>query len=187
MEAQKQTRPLSEFHERCRQEGIPFTVQRRRVYEVLLGRTDHPTADQIFEAVQEDLPGISRMTVYRVLDLLLRLRLLKKVCHPEATARFDPNTEPHHHLVCTACGRLVDFEERRLDRLHAPAAAQEVGFHIDDHVVQFRGVCASCQANEKQRAGTKPSPCGRRAVREGARGAAAEGRARRGRGKENPQ
>lgn len=127
---------------------MPFTVQRRRTYEVLLARTDHPTADQVFEDVRGEMPDVSRMTVYRVLDLLVRCGLVKKVSHPGTAARFDPNLKPHHHLVCLRCGKLIDFEERNLDGLEVPRAAQRLGFEVNDHFVQFRGICAECREQE---------------------------------------
>ena len=62
---------LQEFEETCRRKGLPLTVQRRVILEAVLQRDDHPTADQIYEAVQERIPQLSRTTVYRVLDALL--------------------------------------------------------------------------------------------------------------------
>ena len=141
-------RKIEEFRQRCREEGIPFTVQRRRTYEALLARDDHPTADRVHEDVGALLPGVSRMTVYRVLELLVRFGLVKKVCHPGASARYDPNRLPHHHLVCLRCNRLIDFEEGAFDGLRAPAAARRHGFEVKDHFVQFRGVCADCAGKE---------------------------------------
>ena len=61
---------LSEFEKLCRNRGLPLTVQRRVVLQVVLEHDDHPTADQILEAVKDRVPGISRTTVYRSLDTL---------------------------------------------------------------------------------------------------------------------
>ncbi len=133
------------FRERCRQRGVPFTIQRRVTYEALLGRTDHPTADQVHEDVRDVLPGVSRMTVYRVLELLVDVGLVKRVCHPGVAVRFDPNARPHHHLICLRCSTLIDFEERGLDALRSPRAARRMDFEVRDHTVQFRGICARCR------------------------------------------
>jgi Fur family peroxide stress response transcriptional regulator len=128
----------------CRSEGLPVTVQRRAIYELLAGRTDHPTADQVWEAARVRLPGVSRTTVYRVLDTFVRLGLVVRTPHPGAAVRFDPRTERHHHLVCTVCHRVLDVESSRLDAVALPDTAT-LGFEIDDFSVHIRGVCAACR------------------------------------------
>ena len=86
----------------------------------LMHRHDHPTADQIAEDVAIRLPGVSRTTVYRVLDTLVRISIARKVCHPGAAARFEVESHRHHHLVCVQCGRMIDLEDPRLDKLPFP-------------------------------------------------------------------
>ena len=104
----------------CRERGLPVTTQRRAVLDVLLQRTDHPTADQIFDAVRKRNPQISRRTVYRVLDTLAELGLIRRVHHPGGTARYDAKTHRHHHLVCIHCNKIVDLESPALDQLSLP-------------------------------------------------------------------
>jgi Fur family peroxide stress response transcriptional regulator len=136
------------LQELCRQRGIPFTVQRRATYEALLSRADHPTADQVYEEVQATLPDVSRMTVYRVLDLLVDMGLVKKVSHPGCAVRFDPDERQHHHLVCLECNKILDFQEGVLDDLKVPRAARRLGFEVSGYYVQFRGLCADCRQKE---------------------------------------
>ena len=111
---------LKRLEEVCRERGLPATTQRRAVLEVLLQRTDHPTADQIFDAVRKRNPQISRRTVYRVLDTLAEFGLIRRVHHPGATARYDAKTHRHHHLVCIQCNKIVDLESPALDQLSLP-------------------------------------------------------------------
>lgn len=134
----------------CRAHGLPVTVQRRAIYELLAGRTDHPTADQVWEAARARLPGVSRTTVYRVLDTFVRLGLVVKTPHLGSAVRFDPRTERHHHLVCTECGRVVDISSARLDRVALPDAAAH-GFEVDDFSVHIRGRCAACRRGRRAR------------------------------------
>jgi Fur family peroxide stress response transcriptional regulator len=148
MKAQDRQARIDAFRNRCRSSGIPFTVQRRTTYQVLLDRTDHPTADQIYVEVRQELPDVSRMTVYRVLDLLVDLGLVRKVCHPGNAVRFDANLTKHHHLVCLRCDKLIDFEETAFDDLKPPRAARRLGFRVDGYFVQFRGLCAACREEE---------------------------------------
>jgi Fur family peroxide stress response transcriptional regulator len=106
-------------------------VQRRTILEVLAERTDHPTADQVYAAVRRRMPDVSRTTVYRVLDTLVRLGLAVKTAHPGASVRFDPRTERHHHLVCTECERVIDLHAPELDALRLPDT-RRLGFAVDD-------------------------------------------------------
>lgn len=135
---------LEAFEVLCRQHGLSVTVQRRAIYMFVCGRMDHPTADQVYEGVQDTIRGVSRMTVYRVLDVLVRIGALKKVCSPGSAARFDANTKRHHHLVCTCCDKLVDYEDEKLNDLPLPSV-RAAGFKVDDYSIQFRGICADCR------------------------------------------
>jgi Fur family peroxide stress response transcriptional regulator len=128
----------------CRAQGLPLTVQRRTILEVLAGRTDHPSADQVFAAVRKRMPDVSRTTVYRVLDTLVRLGLAVKTAHPGASVRFDPRTERHHHLVCTDCERVIDLHAPELDALRLPDT-RRLGFEVDDFSLHIRGLCAACR------------------------------------------
>jgi Fur family peroxide stress response transcriptional regulator len=132
----------------CRAEGMPLTVQRRTILEVLAERTDHPTADQVFAAVRTRMPDVSRTTVYRVLDTLVRLGLAVKTPHHGASVRFDPRTERHHHLVCTRCDRVIDLHAPELNVLRLPDT-RRLGFEIDDFSLHIRGLCARCRAQRR--------------------------------------
>jgi Fur family transcriptional regulator, peroxide stress response regulator len=136
--------PLVRFERLCREQGLPVTVQRRAVLEAVVGRDDHPTADQVFEEVQGRIPGVSRTTVYRVLDMLVRFGIITKACHQGAMARFDGNTDRHHHLVCLRCERVIDLEDERLDALPLPDTGH-LGFEITDFHVQLHGICKACR------------------------------------------
>ena len=141
------TEPMEEriagFEAECRKRGLAVTVQRRTVFEALSGRRDHPTADQVYDAVRERIPGLSRTTVYRVLDALVEGGFVRKVHHAGGVARFDPMTHRHHHLVCEACGRLVDLDDAAVPTLRLPEARGS-GFHITDYSVSFLGLCGAC-------------------------------------------
>ncbi len=141
----RKTHTASEvLEEACRTHGLPVTAQRRELFEVLAARTDHPTADQIWESARERLPDLSRTTVYRALDTFVKLGVATKTPHLGISVRFDPRTERHHHAVCVVCDRVEDVESPRLDRVRLPDG-EEIGFEIDDYSVHIRGVCADCR------------------------------------------
>jgi len=144
-------RRVEELERTCREHGLPVTVQRRIVFEAIIDHEDHPTADQIYDQIKTRVPDISRTTVYRVLDTLVRLGLITKICHPGSAARFDPKIRQHYHLVCLSCERIIDVEEPRLNRVPVPDVRGH-GFQINDYHVHFRGTCADCLRKQK----TKP-------------------------------
>jgi Fur family peroxide stress response transcriptional regulator len=128
----------------CRERAIPVTVQRKVVLSALVERDDHPTVDQVFEDVKARMPGVSRTTVYRVLETLVELGMAKKTKHFESAARFDGNTDDHHHLVCTRCNAVVDFEDPKLRGIRLPDT-RRTGFEITDLSIYFEGRCAECK------------------------------------------
>jgi Fur family peroxide stress response transcriptional regulator len=136
---------MQQFEAACRAHGLPITVQRRRIFEVLRDRTDHPTPDQVYTAVKEMLPGVSRTTVYRVLDTLVRVGVLTKASSPGAASRVDPRTSRHHHLVCQRCDRLFDVDEEAVEHRIRPPDVRRQGFAIRGYSIYFTGLCAACQ------------------------------------------
>lgn len=132
----------------CRREGIPVTVQRRVIFSALVARNDHPTVDQIFAEVKDRIPGVSRTTVYRTLETLVRLRLVRRTHHFAASARYDGNMEQHHHLVCSACGKVVDLQDPAMTVSPMPDARRN-GFTLVDYSVYFEGLCSECKRQSK--------------------------------------
>lgn len=132
------------FEERCRDAGFPLTVQRRVILETILLRNDHPTADQIHEALPARVPGISRATVYRTLESLVQLGAIGRAHHLGPATRFDANAGHHHHLVCVRCNRVTDFSDARLDALPLPDHTR-TNFQTVGYSVHFTGLCGDCR------------------------------------------
>jgi Fur family transcriptional regulator, peroxide stress response regulator len=133
----------------CRSRGIPLTVQRRTILEILAARTDHPTADQIYDVAKDLLRGVSRTTVYRVLETFVRLEVVSKVSNPQAKTRFDADTSRHHHLICLKCDTVADYVDDRLNGIELPAVALN-GFAMLDYSLSITGICDAC-SGEKAR------------------------------------
>jgi len=156
---------IEHFERTCRARRLPVTIQRRTVFEAIVDRHDHPTADQIYAQIRGRLPGISRATVYRILDTFVELGLITRICHLGSAARFDPKIHQHHHLVCMECERIIDVEDARMDRVPWPDVGA-CGFEIRDCHVHFRGLCADCRGTRKAKAASA-RPMGRRNDRRG--------------------
>jgi Fur family peroxide stress response transcriptional regulator len=117
------------------------------ILESLADRSDHPTADEVYDDVRQSLPDVSRTTVYRVLEFLVDLGIVTKIGHPGAAVRYDPNTQLHHHLICLACNKLIDVEDPDLNTI-APPNTRRFGFKVTDYSIHFRGICRACQREQ---------------------------------------
>ncbi|OHB26082.1 MAG: hypothetical protein A2X84_07580 [Desulfuromonadaceae bacterium GWC2_58_13] len=137
---------MQELTKACRINGLPVTPQRQAILEALAGRSDHPSADELFDEVRKQLKGISRTTVYRVLETLVRIGVVQRIGTEEARARFDADTRRHHHILCMGCGKLSDLKGIDIGEL-MPDSAEVAGFRIFNYSVQFTGLCAECLAS----------------------------------------
>ncbi|HSM06276.1 MAG TPA: transcriptional repressor [Longimicrobiales bacterium] len=124
--------------------GHRFTEQRAAVFR-FLRRTDvHPTADEVFLHVREEVPGISLATVYKSLETLVGCGLATKLTYGDGSARYDGRTDDHHHLRCVACGRVADLPGRADDREVARLAASADAFHVTGYRLELTGYCLEC-------------------------------------------
>lgn len=122
-------------------------MQRRDILKAVLERDDHPSADQVYESLVGRIPGLSRTTVYRVLNVLVDMGVVRRLHHPGTAVRFDGRIDRHHHLVCRICGKVIDIYSTVLDEVPLPEVPDEE-FQIDDFSVHFTGVCADCRRSD---------------------------------------
>ena len=131
----------------CREQGLALTPQRRAILRAVLDLDDHPTADRVHAALSRRRVRVSRATVFRTLESFARVGIITKACHPGSSVRYDPRTDPHHHLICTSCDRVIDISDARLDALPVPDT-RPFGFVVSDFKVQLRGTCKECREQE---------------------------------------
>src|SRR5262245_6725886 len=98
------------LQERLEQSGLRLTVQREHVYEVLLQKKDHPTAEEVFIRAKKGMPDISIATVYNCLDALVSCGLVRQVNQDRSATRYCSNLRKHHHFHCDECGRAYDID-----------------------------------------------------------------------------
>jgi Fur family peroxide stress response transcriptional regulator len=134
----------------CRSRGVPCTVQRRTILQAVVESNNHPTADEVLEAVKGRLLGLSRTTVYRVLDALADWGVIRRLQHAGGAARFDGKTRRHHHLVCNKCHKVIDLDDPGLDRLRLPRL-DTGGFAVEDFSVHLTGTCPACRRKKPAR------------------------------------
>jgi len=139
----------AELTELFRARGLKVTPQRQAIFHALHGETTHPTADAVYDAVSESMPTISLRTVYQTLNDLAAMGEVQALDLGTGSARFNPNLDTHHHLVCEDCGRVVDIYAD-VSAVRVPGA-QRHGFTIDTTEVVFRGTCPECRDQAKRK------------------------------------
>lgn len=141
------TAKLNLMEERCRKNRLSLTVQRRAILENLSSRNDHPTADQIYASIQDRITGVSRTTVYRVLETFVQLGLARKICNPEAKARFDADTSHHHHAACLSCEKVIDIDSRLMPDINLQGIDLD-DFAVFDCSLVAVGLCRECSSKD---------------------------------------
>lgn len=125
--------------------GYKLTPARLAVIEVLETQPgEHLSHNQILEEGQKIYPKLSRATVYRTMELLVKLRLVRSLYLNDPTQRFVSATGGHHHLVCASCGKIFEFDHCTVDQL-AIALSKKYDFQIFSHLLEFHGLCETCQ------------------------------------------
>lgn len=132
------------FRELCVTHGLAVTHQRQIIYEVLRQMTGHPSPEEVYTRVREQIPAISLATVYKNINLFLESGLFREVSLHHGSLRVEVNSHPHHHLVCTSCRAICDIDERDLGSLQVPSRLTD-GFLVKRLAVDVLGLCASCQ------------------------------------------
>jgi Fur family peroxide stress response transcriptional regulator len=127
--------------------GLRMTDQRRRVYEVLLARRDHPTAVEVFLRAKESIPSISLATIYNCLEALTGCGLVKHVTCEKGPARFCPNLHEHAHFFCEGCGIVLDVP-RRVNRGSATGWNLPDGAVVIHEEATFKGFCPKCAGKQ---------------------------------------
>ena len=105
----------------------------------------HPSADWVFEHVKEQVPDISLATVYRNLALFKEQGLITSLGTVKGVERFDGNTEPHVHFICTQCGNVLDLPKISVPEELNSAVAQSSGGRVDSCQLSFTGICGECR------------------------------------------
>lgn len=124
-----------------RADGLKVTPQRQLLFRLLADNDEHPTAEVLYARASELMPGISLRTVYGTLADLAAMGEIRSITLGGGAARFDPNVEDHHHVVCDRCGAVGDVYVEGTDALSVTGLA---GFTTTDTAIVFRGTCATC-------------------------------------------
>jgi Fur family ferric uptake transcriptional regulator len=146
------------WHGKIRGCGYRLTVPRQAILDVLSKTSQHLSAEDIYLTVHKVYPAIGLTTVYRTLELLVQTGMVFKFDFGDGRARYELSEGPgsighHHHLVCTGCGRIIDYrdfidEEIELLKQTEKGLSRKYKFKITNHLIQFYGLCEKCQGKK---------------------------------------
>jgi Fur family peroxide stress response transcriptional regulator len=135
-------RSPAEVTETFRARGLKMTPQRECILGVLYDNAVHPSAEAVFAEARKGMATMSLKTVYQTLNDLAAMGEIQTLDLGTGSSRFDPNVEPHHHLVCTRCAKVRDLYAD-CGTIAIPAELAQ-GFSVGNAEVVFRGLCPEC-------------------------------------------
>jgi Fur family ferric uptake transcriptional regulator len=130
--------------DRLRRAGYKLTAPRLAVLRVVEGMEEHLSYAEALDRGRTVYPVLGRATVYRTLDILTDLGVLRPVYLGDGSTYFARVDGGHHHLICLSCGTAIHFDECVVDGLEH-ALSERLGFQIQSHMLEFYGVCRDCR------------------------------------------
>jgi Fur family transcriptional regulator, ferric uptake regulator len=127
--------------------GLRSTAQRRLIVDTFFERASHMSIEDLLTEVRARDRGIGYATVYRTLKLLAECGVASERRFGDGLSRYelaDDASAHHDHLICIACGKILEFEEPRIEALQDEVAARH-GFAVTSHKHEMYGVCSDCQ------------------------------------------
>lgn len=142
------------WHGRFQDAGYRLTLPRQAILGALSRTSKHLSAEEIYLSVHRLYPAVGLTTVYRTLELLVRLGIISKFDFGDGRSRYELTTsrqrKHHHHLICSRCGRVIDYtdfidEETEVFGKIERVLSQKYNFKIHNHQLHFYGLCDKCQ------------------------------------------
>lgn len=131
------------FEDQLKRAGYRCTAPRRVVLDVIARARRHLTPREVLAGAQARRAGLGRATVYRTLDLLTKIGLVRPLYIGDDGPRYARTEGGHHHMVCTGCGAVIEFEECLACKTGA-SVSQKHGFRIESHLLELYGRCRRC-------------------------------------------
>lgn len=126
---------------------MKYSKQRELILNYVINSREHPTADMVYKSVKQEIPNISLGTVYRNLNQLSDMNLIRKVTLPNKITRFDQAYSEHCHLYCNNCGLVMDIDKEIMDKT-CNMVSNLTDCEIISHDIVFVGICHKCKKEE---------------------------------------
>lgn len=138
------------FLEHIQKSGLRRTAQRDLILEIFLRTEEHLSSEDLYWLVQKEDSSVGHTTVYRTLKLLTEAGLAREVRFGDGKTYYEHHYdhEHHDHMICTECGKVIEFFSAEIEELQ-DKMAEKFGFKPTHHSLRLLGVCAECQAKEK--------------------------------------
>lgn len=127
-----------------KEKKLKLTPQRLAVYQYLKSNHDHPSAENIYKALQPDYPTMSLATVYKTLKTLVEIGLVQEINIGEGNFRYDGNSSEHGHIQCIKCGKVDDLHQIDFSSLNS-TVEENTSYKVKWNKLFFYGVCGDCQ------------------------------------------
>jgi len=137
------------FLEHIQKAGLRKTAQRDLILEIFLRTEEHLSSEDLYWLVQKEDKSVGHTTVYRTLKLLTEAGLAREVRFGDGKTYYEHhyNREHHDHMICTDCGKVIEFYSAELEALQ-DVMAEKYGFKLTHHSLRILGVCSDCQNKE---------------------------------------
>lgn len=129
---------MTSLTERCAEAGLKMTGQRKIILRVLDEAADHPAVETVYERARSIDPSISMATVYRTLNLLDELNLVVRHEFNENFARYETNTDHHHHLIDVESGAVIEFQNDEIEAMKIEIA-KKLGYELVECRLELYG------------------------------------------------
>lgn len=126
-----------------------YSKQRELVFQTVLENPVHPTANTVYRMVRRKNPKISLGTVYRNLNFLAEIGVLRKISMPVGSDRFDGRLDEHYHMACTRCGQVLDVEYEAMEELDRRILDHQ-GFEVQNRHLLLTGLCRECRGQSEE-------------------------------------
>src|SRR6267143_880130 len=150
------------FYKHIQKKGLKRTAQRDLILDVFLQTEGHVSGEDLYRLVQDKDPSVGQTTVYRTLKLLTDAGLAREVRFGDGRAHYEHNYKHQHHdhMICSECGRIIEFFSAELEAIQDAMAAKH-RFEVTQHLLRIIGVCAECRRATREAAKDDTIPVGR--------------------------
>lgn len=135
---------IQKFITKLKKNNIRMTSQRLAILEYLAIDGNHPTANEIYEALQDETPNMSVATIYNNLNFFKEAGILKELPFGDGSSRYDLTESRHYHAMCLNCGKVVDFDYPELENADDIIELQ-TNFKVVNHDFKITGLCEDCK------------------------------------------